>query len=97
MPKSLPSRPVTMVARLGGGVGLAGTWDHLRFFPFRTSGVAERGEEGVLGGICARFALSASGGGAGAREPPPAPPPLLGAKEQGSVAALDQSPRRSSP
>lgn len=74
MPKSLPSRPVTMVARLGGGVGLAGTWDHLRFFPSRTSGVAERGEEGVLGGICAGFALAASGGGAGAHEPPPRPP-----------------------
>ena len=41
------------------------------FFPSRTSGVAERREDGVLGGICAGFALAASRGGAGAREPPP--------------------------
>lgn len=49
VPRSLRSRPVTMVARLGGGVGLDATWDHLGLFPSRTSGVAERGEEGRLG------------------------------------------------
>ena len=44
------------------------------FFPPAHPGWLSAGRRGVLGGICARFALAASGGGAGAREPPPAPP-----------------------
>lgn len=58
VPRSLRSGPVTMVARLAGGVGLAATWDHLGLFPSRTSGVAERAEEGRAGGnlrpLCSR-------------------------------------------
>lgn len=74
VPRSLGRRRVTMVARLGGGVCLAATWDFLGIFPSRTSGVAVRwDEEGRAGGggcLC-RFALAASGGGTGVQERPP--------------------------
>lgn len=63
------------------------------FFPPAHPGWLSAGRRGGLGGVCARFALAASGGGAGAGEPQPPQAP----KEQRSAAALDQSPKRSSP
>lgn len=85
-------RATTILSSLGGGVRLAATWDHLGFFPSHTSGVAGRWQEkGWAPGVCAGFALAASGGGRAHGSHPPAP------RELRSVAAPDQSLRRPSP
>lgn len=81
-----------MVTRRGQGICLAATWDLLGIFPSRASGLRGAGRRtGGLGAslrpVCSR-SIRRRGG---RPEPPQAP------KEQRSAAALDQSPRRSSP
>lgn len=59
MSRSLRGRRVTIVVRLGGGVSLAATWDHLQFFSLphiRGGGAQEGGGVGSrrLRRVCSR-------------------------------------------
>lgn len=87
VPISLGRRRVTMVARLGGGVCLAATWDFLGIFPSRTSGVAVRWDEEGRGGV----SVPVSSRSIRRRDRSAGAPPSF--QEQRSAASLDQSPK----